>query len=96
MSRTALQSFDVANGPVEVDKFSFNKLCRSLQGIAAISHILNANMVAQEDMDGTPFNNNTVGGLTDAIQVLSEYSLNAMEQLAERQERAAQQEASHE
>lgn len=81
------RTFDVAGGPIEVHQSLFNKLHRSMQGIETISRILTASAVAQDNMGEEPLNGNLVGGLTDAIQALSEYSLDAMERLVERNAR---------
>ncbi|CAE6946103.1 hypothetical protein R69608_05529 [Paraburkholderia nemoris] len=77
-------SVGIVQGPVEVGEAVFNRLHRSLSGIQAISQILAANGTAEESNNQEPLNGFLVGGLTDAIQMLSVFSIDAMERLIDR------------
>jgi len=81
-------STGIVEGPIEVSEALFNSLHRSLAGIQAISQILAASGVAEEDENQEPLNNFLVGGLTDAIQMLSAFSIDAMERLIDRRNSA--------
>ncbi|WP_176956934.1 hypothetical protein [Paraburkholderia caribensis] len=81
-----MSNLDLTSRPVEIDATLFNRLHRSMHGIEAISRVLSQNGAAAESEGGTPLNGYLVGCLTDAIHALSEYSIDAMENLIDRRE----------
>lgn len=78
---------DIADEPIDVPAILFSNVHRSLLGIQAISQILAANGVAEANSGHEPLNGFLVGGLTGAIQMLSEFSVTALEEVVGRHDR---------
>jgi len=81
------ESLDIADEPIDVPAVLFSNVHRSLLGIQAISQILAANGIAEENSSHERLNGFLVGGLTSAIQMLSEFSVAALEEVVSRRDR---------
>jgi hypothetical protein len=73
-------------GLVGMPSSTFNTMMRAMEGMSTISRLLVANECSKADLDQTHLKANVIGGLHDALRALSDFSIEAMEDVIIRHE----------